>query len=62
MLIGACDPVLRPIHFLSCLQGELGFLMAQSSFTAGIMGPKTYVACIWALFVCTLVPPLIFGW
>eukprot|EP00041_Stephanoeca_diplocostata_P035129 m.1227735 g.1227735 ORF g.1227735 m.1227735 type:complete len:577 (+) comp24643_c1_seq21:175-1905(+) len=43
-------------------RGELGFVMSQQSFQAGILGAKPYVACIWALFVCTLCPPFVFGW
>jgi len=43
-------------------RGELGFVMSQESFEADILSSRTYVACVWALFVCTLVPPFIFGW
>eukprot|EP00038_Savillea_parva_P028124 m.63311 g.63311 ORF g.63311 m.63311 type:complete len:591 (+) comp8145_c0_seq4:282-2054(+) len=43
-------------------RGELGFVMSQQSFEADVLSARPYVACIWALFVCTLVPPFIFGW
>mmetsp|Transcript_21403 Transcript_21403/g.55832 ORF Transcript_21403/g.55832 Transcript_21403/m.55832 type:complete len:576 (-) Transcript_21403:817-2544(-) len=43
-------------------RGELGFVMSQESFQADVLSARTYVACIWALFVCTLMPPFVFGW
>eukprot|EP00039_Didymoeca_costata_P012960 m.189921 g.189921 ORF g.189921 m.189921 type:complete len:535 (-) comp15633_c0_seq20:16-1620(-) len=42
-------------------RGELGFVMAQTAVTNDIMGDTTYAACVWALFICTLIPPLFFG-
>eukprot|EP00039_Didymoeca_costata_P012957 m.189865 g.189865 ORF g.189865 m.189865 type:complete len:491 (-) comp15633_c0_seq13:148-1620(-) len=43
-------------------RGELGFVMSQAARNDGIMGDVTYAACVWALFICTLVPPFLFGW
>ena len=43
-------------------RGELGFVMAQQSRRDGMMDDVTYAACVWALFLCTLVPPACFGW
>ena len=43
-------------------RGELGFVMAKDSFQNGMLQEVPYVACVWALFVCTLVPPFVFGW
>ena len=62
LIHGTLVRALQVVGWAMVTRGELGFLMAQSSFNAKIMGAQTYVACIWALFVCTLVPPLIFGW
>ena len=42
-------------------RGELGFVMAQTSRNDGLMDDTTYAACVWALFLCTLMPPLFFG-
>jgi Kef-type K+ transport system membrane component KefB len=43
-------------------RGELGFVMAQESFVSGMINETQYVACVWALFWCTLIPPIFFGW
>ena len=43
-------------------RGELGFVMAQQSRRDEMMDDVTYASCVWALFLCTLLPPACFGW
>eukprot|EP00038_Savillea_parva_P028121 m.63277 g.63277 ORF g.63277 m.63277 type:complete len:156 (+) comp8145_c0_seq1:1727-2194(+) len=54
--------LLQVVGWAMVARGELGFVMSQQSFEADVLSARPYVACIWALFVCTLVPPFIFGW
>ena len=43
-------------------RGELGFVMAREAHEEDILSTKPFVACIWALFLCTFLPPFAFGW
>lgn len=60
--LGSHDWSLQVVGWAMVARGELGFVMSQESFEADILSSRPYVACVWALFVCTLVPPFIFGW
>jgi Kef-type K+ transport system membrane component KefB len=42
-------------------RGELGFVMAQQARRDDLMDDSTYAASVWALFICTLLPPFMFG-